>query len=153
MGDSFTFLIGDVSRLMRRRFDERARAIGVTRAQWKLIFTLSRNEGANQGALAELIDVEPITIGRMVDRLEEAGMVERRPDPRDRRAWRLYLTDKAQPLLTELRVLGDAMVEEVMAGIDDAERDRATAILEIMRARLTANGDAPDSSTKVADHG
>ena len=138
---------------MRRRFDERARAIGVTRAQWKLIFTLSRNEGANQGALAELIDVEPITIGRMVDRLEEAGMVERRPDPRDRRAWRLYLTDKAQPLLTELRVLGDAMVEEVMAGIDDAERDRATAILEIMRARLTANGDAPDSSTKVADHG
>lgn len=153
MGDSFTFLIGDVSRLMRRRFDERARAIGVTRAQWKLIFTLSRNEGANQGALAELIDVEPITIGRMVDRLEEAGMVERRPDPRDRRAWRLYLTDKAQPLLTELRVLGDAMVDEVMAGIDDAERDRATAILEIMRARLTANGDAPDSSTKVADHG
>lgn len=153
MGDSFTFLIGDISRLMRRRFDERARAIGVTRAQWKLIFTLSRNEGANQGTLAELIDVEPITIGRMVDRLEEAGMVERRPDPRDRRAWLLYLTDKAQPLLTELRALGDALVDEVMAGISDEERDRATAILEIMRARLTDGGDAPDSSTKVAKHG
>src|SRR3546814_5681847 len=78
---------------------ERTRVIGITGAQWRLLFTVSRNEGQNQGATAELLEVEPITLCRMIDRMEDAGMVERRPDPNDRRAWRLYLTDKSRPLI------------------------------------------------------
>ena len=84
MKDSIGFLISDVSRLLRRRFDERARLIGVTRPQWRALTALSRQEGMQQGALAELLEVEPITLCRMVDRLEEAGLVERRRDPADR---------------------------------------------------------------------
>src|SRR3546814_4977863 len=84
----------DLSRLLRRSFDERTRVIGITGAQWRLLFTVSRNEGQNQGATAELLAVEPITLCRMIDRMEDAGMVERRPDPNARRASWLYLTDK-----------------------------------------------------------
>src|SRR3546814_20414492 len=86
---------------------ERTRVIGITGAQWRLLFTVSRNEGQNQGATAELLEVEPITLCRMIDRMEDAGMVERRPDPTDRRAWRLYLTDTSRPLIRPLRALGD----------------------------------------------
>jgi DNA-binding MarR family transcriptional regulator len=94
MSDSLGFLISDVSRLMRRRFDERARLIGVTRAQWRTLTTLSRHEGINQGGMADLLEVEPITLCRMIDRLEEANLVERRRDPGDRRAWLIFLTPR-----------------------------------------------------------
>src|SRR5258706_15552124 len=103
MSESLGFLISDVSRLMRRRFDERARLIGVTRAQWRTLVTLSRHEGINQGGLADLLEVEPITLCRMVDRLEEAGLVERRRDPADRRAWQIFPPPQALPPLHQLR--------------------------------------------------
>ena len=105
--DSTGFLITDVSRLLRRSFDERARQIGVTRAQWRALTALRRHEGINQSGLADLIEVEPITLCRMVDRLEEAGHVERRRDPGDRRAWRIFLTDKSRPLLDRLGTIAD----------------------------------------------
>ncbi len=81
MTETLGFAVTELSRLIRRGFDEHARAIGVTRAQWHTLFMLSRNEGINQGGLADLLEVEPITACRMIDRLEEAGLVERRPDP------------------------------------------------------------------------
>jgi DNA-binding MarR family transcriptional regulator len=111
MADQLGFLIGDVSRLLRRAFDVRARTIGVTRPQWRMLTTLSRHEGVNQGRLADLLDVEAITLCRMVDRLADAGLVERRSDPSDRRAWRIYLTENAHPILDELRLLADGMIE------------------------------------------
>ena len=86
MEDNIAVLLAQVARLMRRNFDERARAIGVTRPQWQVISTLARNEGINQGALADLLEVEPITTARMIDRLQEAGLVERRADPAVSRA-------------------------------------------------------------------
>ncbi|WP_136163565.1 MarR family winged helix-turn-helix transcriptional regulator [Sphingomonas flavalba] len=138
MSDSTAFLIGDISRLMRRRFDERARRIGVTRPQWRMLFTLSRNEGANQGTLAELIDVEPITLCRMVDRLQDAGLVERRRDPADRRAWQLYLTEQAHPILGQLRALADSLFEECMDDIADADRARLNEMLTRIRQNLVA---------------
>ncbi len=115
---SIAFLLGDVSRLIRRRFDARARSLGVSRAQWQVLFALSRNEGINQTGLADYLEVETITLCRMVDRLAEAGLVERRADPADRRAWRLHLTDAAHPLLDQLKLLGDEVVAEAVAGID-----------------------------------
>ncbi|MBC7505892.1 MAG: MarR family transcriptional regulator, partial [Sandarakinorhabdus sp.] len=84
MTDSFGVLITDSARLLRRRFDARARGLGVSRAQWQVLFILSRTEGINQAGLAEALDVETITVGRMVDRLADAGLVERRADPADR---------------------------------------------------------------------
>ena len=100
-------VISDVSRLLRRSFDARARKIGVTRPQWQVLTTLARNEGVNQGRLAELLDVEPITVCRMVDRLQDSDLVERRADPADRRSWRLFLTEQARGLLSELRPLAE----------------------------------------------
>ncbi|ODU19619.1 MAG: transcriptional regulator [Sphingomonas sp. SCN 67-18] len=146
MADPLGFLIADISRLMRRRFDERARVLGVTRPQWRLMLALSRNEGANQGTLAELIDVEPITLCRMVDRLQESGLVERRADPADRRAWRIYLTDEARPLLDELRAVGADLFEIAMAGLNPAERDALSASLERVRDNLDQRTPSPQKA-------
>jgi len=148
--DSIAFLLSDVSRLLRRRFDARARSLGVSRAQWRVLFALSRNEGINQTGLAEWLEVETITLCRMVDRLAEAGLVERRADPADRRAWRLYLTDQAQPLLARLTALGDAVVAEAVAGVDPAELDRAVATLTAMRNNLSARVVAAPSRLGMA---
>ena len=136
MSDSLGFLISDVSRLMRRRFDERAREVGATRAQWRTLTTLSRNEGLNQGALADLLEVEPITLCRMIDRLEESGLVERRRDPADRRAWQLFLTDKSKPILDDLRRMADDLFVHVLSGLDDLERQALGKSLERMRSNL-----------------
>jgi len=138
MSDSLGFLLSDVSRLMRRRFDERARQVGATRAQWRTLTTLSRNEGINQGALADLLEVEPITLCRMIDRLEESGLVERRRDPADRRAWQLFLTDKSKPMLTDLKAMADDLIEQVLSGIDAADRAVLGRSLDLMRANLLA---------------
>jgi DNA-binding MarR family transcriptional regulator len=136
MSDTLGFLISDVSRLMRRRFDERARLIGVTRAQWRTLTMLSRHEGINQGGLADLLEVEPITLCRMIDRLEEAGLVERRRDPADRRAWLIFLTAKAHPLLSQLRGLADGMIENALSGLDEAKRAQLSETLSVIRANL-----------------
>ncbi|MFD2578982.1 MarR family winged helix-turn-helix transcriptional regulator [Novosphingobium colocasiae] len=90
-------MLGQITRLIRRSFDVRARKIGVTRAQWQVLYHLREHPGVKQSGLAELLEVEPITAGRMIDRMEEAGLVERRPDPADRRAWRLHLTAQGGP--------------------------------------------------------
>lgn len=138
MSDSLGFLISDVSRLMRRRFDERARLIGVTRAQWRTLTMLSRHEGINQGGLADLLEVEPITLCRMIDRLEEAGLVERRRDPADRRAWLIFLTPKAHPLLKQIRDLANGMIENALHGLDDARRAELTDALGVIRTNLNS---------------
>ena len=130
-------VLADTSRLLRRSFDVRARDIGVTRAQWQVLTTLLRHEGVNQGGLAELLDVEPITVCRMVDRLQEAGLVERRADPADRRSWRLFLTPRAHDLLGQLRPLANAMIEEALTGIDDGERDLLRDLLDRIRDNLS----------------
>lgn len=136
--DSFAFLLGDASRLIRRRFDARARTLGVSRAQWQVLFALSRNEGINQTGLADWLEVETITLCRMVDRLADAGLVERRPDPTDRRAWRLHLTDTARPLLDQLTTLGAAVVADAVVDIDAADLATTLAVLTAVRTNLSS---------------
>lgn len=138
MHDSTAFMIADVSRLMRRRFDERARAIGITRPQWRALTALSRVEGINQGGLAERLEVEPITLCRMVDRLEEAGHVERRRDPNDRRAWNIYLTDRSRPLLDQLRAIGDDVFAAAFDGFAPDERAALAEMLDRLRLNLSS---------------
>ncbi len=136
MNDDVAFLIGDVSRLMRRRFDERARLVGVTRQQWRVLLKLARHEGATQGTLADLLEVEPVTLCRMVDRLAEAELVERRRDPADRRAWNIYLTPRARPILDKLRGVADSLFDEVKGDITTDELSAMSRTLTQLRANL-----------------
>jgi DNA-binding MarR family transcriptional regulator len=145
MSDSLGILISDASRLLRRRFDARARGLGVSRAQWQVLFVLSRTEGINQAGLAEALDVETITVGRMVDRLADAGLLERRADPADRRAWRLYLTQRAHPILAELHVVADQVMTEMLHGIDLAGQSALAALLGQVRANLSPRAPLADS--------
>ena len=96
--ETLPFEIGETAHALRKAFDRLAAGLGVTRAQWKVLFKLTRTPGLRQVELADMLDLEPITLCRIVDRLEEAGLVERTRDPEDRRAWRLHVTAKAQPL-------------------------------------------------------
>ena len=132
------YLLADNSRLARRAFDERVRADGVTGPQARLLLTLDRIPGENQGHYAELLDVEPITLCRMVDRLEDAGLVERRADPDDRRARRLHLTAKSREKLTRLRERLDEMVDEMLAGLSAGEREEFARLLTVVRTNLAA---------------
>lgn len=134
--DTIGVLVSDVTRLLRRRFDAQARSIGVSRAQWQVLIALARAEGINQAGLAERLDVETITVGRMVDRLEEAGLVERRADPADRRAWRLFLTPRAHPLLAELQAVAVDVRAEMLAGLSAAEESALQGLLQRLRANL-----------------
>ncbi len=153
MPDSLGFLLNDIARLMRKRFDIRARRIGVTRAQWHTLSILKRNEGCNQGMLADLLEVEPITVGRMIDRLEDAGLVERRRDPADRRVWRIHLTEKAQPVLIELRAIADTMIDEVMDGVEPDDRIRMHTALKALRTNLLADEHDKANDNKEAVNG
>lgn len=146
--DNLGSIISDAARMMRRSFDARARAIGVTRPQWQVLSTLVRHEGVNQGKLAEYLDVEPITVCRMVDRLQEADLVERRSDLTDRRSWNLYLTPRAHDLLAQLRPLAETMVEEALDGFDNADRDMLQCLLEKLRMNLSGR-----NSEAAAPHG
>jgi MarR family transcriptional regulator, transcriptional regulator for hemolysin len=152
MNDSVALLVADSSRFFRRRFDARARTLGVSRAQWQVMFALSRNVGINQAGLAEALDVETITVGRMVDRLEEAGFVERRADPADRRAWRLHLTDRAHPVLEELRAMGEIVMAEALAGISADEQAQLAALLTRLRANLSGRADAEPFLKLASQH-
>lgn len=137
MDENVGTMLSQVARLLRREFDARARAIGVTRPQWQVLILVHRNAGINQGGLAELLEVEPITLSRMIDRLQEAQLVERRPDPADRRAWRLFLTSKGDELLAKLMPLAQETYEFSVEGVSDEDRELMMAALLRMRANLS----------------
>ena len=140
--ENIGYLLGDSSRLLRRAFDDGVRAIGVTGPQARLLLYMARVEGENQGHYADRLEVEPITLCRMVDRMEEAGLVERRRDPADRRAWRVHLTERSRAMITELRGCVDTMVEDMMSGISPPDRESFTRILTAMSANLAARRDS-----------
>jgi MarR family transcriptional regulator for hemolysin len=117
----FAFLVSDLARLLKTYVDHQARRYGMTRAQWAVLSRLERSEGLKQSELAEMLDLQPITLTRLVDRLCENGLIERRADPDDRRAKRLFLTKEARPLMDRLAVLGEEVMAEVLAGLDDAD--------------------------------
>ena len=134
--ETLPFEIGETAHTLRRAFDRRAASLGVTRAQWKVLFRLNREPGLRQVDLADKLDVEPITLCRIVDRLEESGLVERRRDPGDRRAWQLFLTEAAQPISRQLRALGDQLIAEAFAGISSADIDTARTVMARVRHNL-----------------
>jgi MarR family transcriptional regulator for hemolysin len=138
MDSNFAFDVSETALALRRAFDRRASALGVTRAQWRALARLSREDGVRQVDLADALDIEPITLCRMIDRLEEAGLVERRADEKDRRAWRLHLTAAAGPMVERLRALAEDFLAEALEGIGPAEQTATRNILARVRANVAA---------------
>ncbi len=115
--ENIPFEIAETAHALRRAFDRRVAPLGVTRAQWRALAWMAREPGLRQVELADHLDIEPITLCRIVDRLEEAGLVERRRDPDDRRAWRLHLTAKGVPLVGKLREFAGELAQEAFSGV------------------------------------
>jgi len=130
--------IVDVARMLRTYADQRARQFGISRAQWTVLLRLDRSEGLKQSELAEILDLQPISLTRLLDRLAENGLIERRPDPNDRRANRLYLTPAARPLLKQLAALGEDMMEIVLQNVDAAAQERLLRDLGVIKDNLRA---------------
>jgi len=127
----------DVARLMRTRFDRWARTYGMTRAQGVILARLSRQPGMTQNEMAAVCEVEPITVGRLVDRLEARGLLERRLDPADRRIRRLHLLPAAEPILKEIQHYKARLMAETTDGLDEKTIETVTAALLHMKAQLT----------------
>lgn len=147
------FLLHDVARLMRKRFEQHARGLGLTRSQWQVLAYLSRNEGINQTGLADLLDIEPITLSRIVDRLVETGFVDRTSHASDRRVWCLRLTEAARPKLKQVRQLGEKTRCETLAGVSEADCERLIKTLVALRSNLSTACEAPAAIKKKASHG
>lgn len=143
-------VLHDVARLMRTRFDQRARAYGMTRAQWVILARLDRQPGLSQNELATICEVEPITVGRLVDRLEARGMVERRADPNDRRIRRLHLLPAAAPIVAEIADYKTELMDEISAGLDEDTRNQVVDALLHIKTKLTAE---PASNAALAAAG
>lgn len=135
---TFGFNLYDAARLLRRDFERRAKRHGVTRAQWAALAFLARQPGLRQAQLADLLEVTPIAVARLVDRMEEEGLVERRADPDDRRAWRVHLTAKARARIETLRETGRETRELALTGISAKDQDVLLAALQRIRNNLAA---------------
>ena len=135
---SFGFVLKDVSRLYVQRFDQRARALGLTLPQCKAIVHLARHEGISQAQLSELTDIEPMNLVRILDRMESDGWLERRNDPADRRARRLYLKPKARPLLDQIWELTDKTRAEALVGISQSQAELLIDLLEKVQNNIAS---------------
>ena len=148
------FVLHDVARFLRRRFEQNARGLGLTRSQWQVLAFLAPNEGIHQAGLADILDLEPITLVRILDKLEARAFIERRQHPTDRRIWLLFLTPKAHPVLARMRAIGDVTRGEALAGLPDAARDALMQTLLVMKTNLVAACDQPPHiSTETTETG
>jgi DNA-binding MarR family transcriptional regulator len=150
---SFGFLVNDVARLFGRRFDQNGRRLGLTRAQCRTLGYLARNEGLNQAGLADLLEIRPMTLVRQIDRMEEAGWIERRPDPADRRARRLFLTAKARPILGRIWNVANETRDEALVRLSPLQRETLIELLQSVHATLSATLSGTSSPRVPADGG
>ncbi|HEX8964345.1 MAG TPA: MarR family transcriptional regulator [Rhodocyclaceae bacterium] len=137
--ESLGFLVSDISRLMRQQFQRRIAGSPLTLAQARALVRISRNEGIRQVDLAELLEIQPITLVRLIDQLAEAGLVERRPDPADRRAYRLFLTGHAGAQLKLIRTVSAGTQAQALRGMKAAEASALFSALQTVRANLATS--------------
>ena len=146
----FAFQIMDVARLLKTYADQRGRQFGISKAQWAVLVRIDRHEGLKQTELAEILDLQPISLTRVLDRLADSGLIERRPDPNDRRANQLYLKPAARPLLDQLAVLSTEMMKTVLEGLDTKTIERTLRELgrvkDNLRAAIGRNAGQPASN-------
>ncbi len=145
----FAFTIMDVARLLKTYADQRARQFGISRAQWAVLIRIDRSEGLKQSELADMLDLQPITLTRLLDRLADNGLIERRADPNDRRANRLYLKPAARPLLDRLADLGADLMETVLEGLSQTAIERTlkelAMIKDNLRSAIARNANQPQA--------
>jgi DNA-binding MarR family transcriptional regulator len=134
---SLPYLLADSARLLRRAFDARVRVLGMTSPQARLLLLLHVSEGENQGFYADRLEVEPISLTRMIDRMEESGLIERHRDPGDRRAWRLHLTGKSRKVIDQVRAGLAGLEDEMLAGLSATQRDALSKALETIQTNFT----------------
>ena len=133
---NFGFLLNDVARLMRTAYDRRIRKLGLTRAQWWVLTHLYRSNGVSQTELAETLEIEKPTLGRLLDRLEAKGWVRREHDASGRRVWRVHLTDEVEPALRTMRKIAAELRRDALTGISAAERERFVDTLLAIKENL-----------------
>lgn len=143
---SFTYALHNVTCLLRKHFDRRAIRFGLTRAQWRALKSIRRREGLSQSELAELLEMEPIAVGRVLDRLVAADFVERRADPNDRRRWCLHLTARAHEVTDDMEVLAAELRQEALVSVGQADFEAFERVLERIRSNLLAIDGNPESS-------
>jgi DNA-binding MarR family transcriptional regulator len=143
------FLVHEVARLMRKRFEQNARGCGLTRSQWQVIVYLSKNEGIHQAALAEMLEIEPITLVRILDKLAARGLIERRQHGTDRRVWLLYLQAAARPLIADMQPMAEVTRSEALRGVCAEDRVRLFEILDLMKSNLLTASRAPAAEKEV----
>ena len=141
--DPIGYLIGDVSRMIRTVYDRRVEPLGLTRAQWRVMTRLNRLESCTQTELATALEVEKPTLGKLIERLEVKGWVDRRADPNDARSKRLYLTPAARPVLAEMHNEAEDVVAGIFAGLDGEEAARLHAMLDHIKGNLSEMLDDP----------
>jgi len=148
-GRNFGFLVHDVSRLIKRRFDRKARQTGlpITRRQAAVVLYIARNEGVSQTEVATWLDLEPIALVRMLDKLNDEGLVERRAHPTDRRVRTLWLTPAARPMVTQILAINKAIREEAFVGMPAHARETVIDILDGIKGNLVLREEADDSPT------
>jgi DNA-binding MarR family transcriptional regulator len=134
----FGWLTADVARLMRTVFDRRVRTLGLTRPQWLALFRLHRRPGASQSELADMMEIEKAPAGRIVDRMEEKGWIERRPDPLDRRINRIYLTERGERVFAAIYPISSDTIEDALSELSRTDRDRLVALLGQVKSTLQA---------------
>jgi MarR family transcriptional regulator, transcriptional regulator for hemolysin len=134
---TFGFLVSDVARMLRENFRTTTPELGLTLAQARVLLHLSRNEGISQVALSAILEIQPITLLRQIDRLEKVGLLERRAHPSDRRAQQLYLTPRSQPLLQKIFAMSADLQDQVMAGLNKNERALLIASLIRIKSNLS----------------
>ena len=144
------YLIGDVSRIFRTVYDRRVEPLGLTRAQWRVLSRINRMEGATQTELATVLEIEKPTLGRLLDRLEEKGWIERHGDKHDGRTKRIKLAYKAQPLLEKMYDLCDEILESAIAGLSEKEAEQLRYSLSKVKQNLSnlMDNNNQDSATK-----
>ena len=131
------YLIADLSRLFGRVFDRRAAHLGLTRVQWRALKRIHQSEGITQSELADLLDMEPIAVGRVLDRLQKAGFIERRSDPDDRRVWRLHLLPQSDAVMHDIEAVAISVREDCLAGVDADELATTLKVLGQIRENLS----------------
>ncbi|MBZ4023599.1 MarR family transcriptional regulator [Rhodobacter sp. TJ_12] len=136
--ESLGFLMHDATRLLRRRFELRAAELGLTSAQWRLLVNLMRRGPLPQARLAEFLEIEPISLSRLVDRMQEAGWVERHPDPNDRRIRIVHATDKTRAVISEVKQIAETIYADALTGLSPATTDTLMGALRQIIANLSS---------------
>jgi MarR family transcriptional regulator for hemolysin len=150
---NFGFLLNDVARLLRTTYDRRVKSLGLTRSQWWVLTHLFRAQGVTQSELAEALEIEKPTLGRLLDRLETKGWVRREHDAKDRRAWRVYLTDSVEPAMKTMRSVAGELRRDAMAGLSAEDRERFVDLLIAVKSNLQRQDNGGRNGARNGERG